>query len=165
MVTLCIPPKVALGPDAGTVKVTATPLTGFPPASAMVTCRGAPNPARTTALCEAPPLETIDDGDPAVIWNTPLVAEAKFGESACSWYAPACETIRPAKTAVPLGSVFWVALPEKSFFRCRIVLDSMLTGTPAEATGFPELSTNRTVTGSVIACPATVSVGCWTNAS
>lgn len=56
------PVNVPLGPLAGAVKVTVTPLNGFPLASCTVALKGAANCALSGALCGVPPEGVIAGG-------------------------------------------------------------------------------------------------------
>src|SRR5581483_10304694 len=60
------PGKVPLAPLPGAVKVTDTPLTGFPPASVTVARRAVVNAVPAVVLCGVPPEATIPAGEPAV---------------------------------------------------------------------------------------------------
>ena len=65
VVAVATPPaKVPLAPLAGAVKVTVAPLTGLPPESSTVTCRGAEKAVPAAAFC----------GVPAVAAMVPVVA-------------------------------------------------------------------------------------------
>ena len=61
------PPKLALGPVPGAVKVTVTPLIGLPPASLTVACSGVLNAALMGVLWGVPPVVTILAGLPALL--------------------------------------------------------------------------------------------------
>ena len=50
-----LPANVPPAPDAGPVKVTVTPLNGFPPPSVSLACNAAPNGEFTGVLCPDPP--------------------------------------------------------------------------------------------------------------
>lgn len=60
------PAKVPLGPFAGAVKVTLTPLSGFALPSFTSATNGAAKGVLICALCEPPPVAVIDPGTPAV---------------------------------------------------------------------------------------------------
>jgi hypothetical protein len=53
------PPKAALGPEPGAVKVTVTPLTGLLLASVTVACSRDAKVVFTVAVCEEPPLAVM----------------------------------------------------------------------------------------------------------
>src|SRR6266850_7620394 len=58
-------PNVPLGPLAGAVNVTDTPLTGLPFASLTVAAMAVPKPVFTAALCGVPALAVIVGAPPA----------------------------------------------------------------------------------------------------
>jgi hypothetical protein len=60
------PAKLPLAPLLGAVNVTTTPLTGFPPASATVTTRGARNAVLSFWLCGVPLVAVMLAGGPSV---------------------------------------------------------------------------------------------------
>jgi len=60
------PANVPLAPLAGALKVTVTPLTGFPPPSFTVATRGAANAVLIVALCGVPLVAVMLAGVPAV---------------------------------------------------------------------------------------------------
>ena len=64
-VIVFIPPvKVPLAPVAGAVKVTAMPLSRFPPASFTVAVSGLAKAAPATAVCGVPPVAAMVAGGP-----------------------------------------------------------------------------------------------------
>jgi hypothetical protein len=60
-------PNAALAPLAGTVKVTVTPLTGFPPESFTVAWSAVKKAVLTVVLCGAPAVAVMLAGAPAVL--------------------------------------------------------------------------------------------------
>ena len=60
------PAKVPLGPLPGAVKVTLTPLSGFPLPSLTTAASNAAKGVLICALCEPPPVAVMDPGMPAV---------------------------------------------------------------------------------------------------
>ena len=73
------PPKVALGPETGTVKVTVTPLTGLLPLSLTLACSGDANNEFTVVLCGVPAVAVIEAGAPAVLLSEKLAATGAPG--------------------------------------------------------------------------------------
>ena len=71
VVAVFMPPaKLTLGPEAGGVNVTTTPLTGLLPASDTSTTNGAPNAVFTFALCGVPLTTLTVAGAPTVFVST-----------------------------------------------------------------------------------------------
>ena len=74
-VAVADPPKVALAPVEGAVKVTVTPLNGLLPASVTVACSAVVKAALTVALCGVPAVAEIADGGPARLLKLKLAGE------------------------------------------------------------------------------------------
>ena len=64
--------KLALAPEPGAVKVTVTPLSGFPPESFTVACNAEPNAVLITAVCGVPAVAVMDEALPAVLVRAKL---------------------------------------------------------------------------------------------
>lgn len=70
------PAKVPLAPLDGAVKVTVTPLTGFPPLSFTVATSGDANAALIVALCGVPLVAVMEAAGPAVFVREKLAGAA-----------------------------------------------------------------------------------------
>src|SRR5579863_6140118 len=104
--------KVPLAPDAGAVKVTEAPLTGFESLSRTVATSGAAKAAPTAALCPDPLVGVIDAAAPAVLVRLKLAGVDTPATDAVTVYAPAVvPAVNTAEVATPLALVVAVFTP------------------------------------------------------
>ena len=112
------PVNVPVGPVAGEVKVTTTPLKGSEPASFTVACRAVANAVLIAALCGVPPVAVMEAGVPVKLVSenaagvdTPLTVAFTVNGPPGVLFA-----VRAVAVATPLESVTictLVALPGK----------------------------------------------------
>lgn len=102
-VAVAEPPKVALAPEDGAVKVTVAPDTGFPKESFTVAARGVEKDALMVELCEVPPVAAIEKGLPALFVSGKLAGPLESGAVAEMLKAPA---VLPAVKDVDIACPF-----------------------------------------------------------
>jgi hypothetical protein len=138
-VTAVAPPlNVPLAPLVGALKVTVTPLTGFPPLSFTVARRRAANAVPTLVLCGVPPVAAIDAGGLEVFVSRNVAGVATPGTEAVTLYDPTVAlAVKTFEVATPDAFVTAVA-PPLNVPLAPLAGAVNVTVTPL--TGFPPLS-------------------------
>ena len=109
------PVKAPLGPVAGAVNVTVTPLTGLFEASFTVACNCAAKAVFTVALCGVPAVAVILAAGPARFVREKLAGEATPETEAVTAYVPEVPlAVKTADIATPRPLVVAVVTPPAS---------------------------------------------------
>ena len=130
---LAPPANVPLAPEAGAVKVTTTPLTGFELLSTTVATRGFGNAVLVCVACPDPLVALILAAGDAELVRLKLAAAVAPGAEAVTLYEPAVvPAVKTGEVAFPLESVVAVVAPPAKVPVAPDVGTAKVTVTPLE---------------------------------